>query len=211
MSYKGHTLIGTGNARICAEQIFRLIPFHDNVIDLDELYDENIESSISKEEQRDTTKRNMVGGIEHPPLRGKFYGISLYFFTLDCLRELSDPDHPIHVSWPTPSIEELTHALDAFCAREWQGDLEDVQHEAHEHTRAEVLPHRCIEAVYMVTLLRDGFGFHPSSRDVTFIQWVEGNEVEWSLGMTLSEFAEEIGRQSGRRRTGDDGFDASVQ
>jgi hypothetical protein len=47
----------------------------------------------------------------------------------------------------------------------------------------------------MVTLLRDGFGFHPSSRDVTFIQWVEGNEVEWSLGMTLSEFAEEIGKQ----------------
>jgi hypothetical protein len=24
--------------------------------------------------------------------------MSLYFFTLDCLRELSDPDHPIHVS-----------------------------------------------------------------------------------------------------------------
>jgi len=70
------------------------------------------------------------------------------------------------VSWPTPSIEELTHALDTFCARKWQGDLEEVQHEAHEHTRAEVLPHRCIEAVYMVTLLRDGFGFHPSSRDI---------------------------------------------
>lgn len=186
MSYRGHILIGTGNAVVCAEQIFRLIPFHDNVIDLDELYDENIESSISREERREpTTKRNMVGGIEHPPLRGKFYGISLYFFTLDCLRELSDPDHPIHVSWPTPSIEELTHALNAFCARKWQGDLEDVQHEAHEHTRAEVLPHRCVEAVYMVTLLRDGFGFHPSSRDVTFIQYVEGNEVEWSLGMTL--------------------------
>ncbi|KAL3823843.1 hypothetical protein ACHAXA_004115 [Cyclostephanos tholiformis] len=195
MSYKGHNLIGTGNALRCAEQIFRLIPFHDNVTNLDELNEENIESSTSTKDQREpTTKRNMVGGIEHPPLRGKFYGISLYFFTLDCLRELSDPDHPIHVSWPTPSIEELTHALDAFCARQWQGDLEDVQHEAHEHTRAEVLPHRCLEAVYMVTLLRDGFGFHPTSRDVTFVQWVEGNEVEWSLGMTLSEFAEGKGR-----------------
>ena len=41
-----------------------------------------------------------------------------------------------------------------------------MQHEAHEHTRAEVLPHRCIEAVYMVTLLRDGFGFRPESRDI---------------------------------------------
>lgn len=205
MSYRGHNLVGTGNALSCAEQIFRLIPFHDNVIDLDELYEENIERSIPIKDHREPiARRNMVGGIEHPPLRGKFYGISLYFFTLDCLRELSDPDHPIHVSWPTPSIEELTHALDAFCARQWQGDLEDVQHEAHEHTRAEVLPHRCVEAVYMVTLLRDGFGFHPTSRDVTFVQWVEGNEVEWSLGMTLSEFAEEKGRHSGGERIGDD-------
>lgn len=124
----------------------------------------------------------------------------------------------LQVSWPTPSIEELSHALETFCARKWQGDLEEVQHEAHEHTRAEVLPHRCIEAVYMVTLLRDGFGFHPESRDIvsmgcmkdinyylchifphfshlislqTFTQYVEGNEVEWSLGLALYEFAEE--------------------
>ncbi|KAL9179749.1 hypothetical protein ACHAXT_007719 [Thalassiosira profunda] len=192
MSYRGYSLLGTGNALLCAEQINRLIPHHDDVIDLDELYDENVESSLAKEvHDQPTVKRKMVGGVEHPPLKGKFYGMSLYFFTLDCLRELSDPDHPIHVSWPTPSIEELTHALDAFCAREWKGDLEEVQGEAHEHTRAEVMPHRCVEAVYMVTLLRDGFGFHPSSRDITFTQWVEGNEVEWSLGMALSEFAAE--------------------
>ncbi len=200
MSYKGFNLLGTGNSILCAEQINRLIPHRDNVIDLDELFDENIGSIRSNEKQEQpTTKRKMVGGVEHPPLRGKFYGMSLYFFTLDCLRELSAPSHPINISWPTPSIEELTHALDAFCARKWQGDLEEVQHEAHEHTRAEVLPHRCIEAVYMVTLLRDGFGFHPSSRDIIFAQWVEGNEVEWSLGMALSEFAAEKERQRGVR------------
>jgi hypothetical protein len=79
------------------------------------------------------------------------------------------------VSWPTPSIEELTHALDAFCGRKWQGDLEEVQHEAHEHTRAEVLPHRCIEAVYMVTLLRDGFGFHPESRDIVSLACIQSS------------------------------------
>ena len=197
MSYKGFNLLGTGNSIQCAEQINRLIPHRDNAIDLDELFDENVGIIHSDEsEEQPTTKRKMVGGVEHPPLRGKFYGMSLYFFTLDCLRELSDPSHPINISWPTPSIEELTHALNAFCARKWQGDLEEVQHEAHEHTRAEVLPHRCIEAVYMVTLLRDGFGFHPSSRDIIFAQWVEGNEVEWSLGMALSEFAAEKGRRS---------------
>jgi len=205
MSYKEYTLLGTGNALRCAEQINRLIPHHDNVIDLDELYDENTERSRFKEEQQQQTiKRKMVGGVEHPPLRGKFYGMSLYFFTLDCLRELSDSDHPIHVSWPTPSIEELTHALDAFCARKWQGDLEEVQHEVHEHTRAEVLPHRCVEAVYMVTLLRDGFGFHPSSRDITFTHRVSGNEVEWSLGMVLSEFAAAMGTERESNRDDND-------
>ena len=196
--YRGFILRGTGNAILCAEQINRLIPHHDNVIDLDELFDENREAANKhlKEQTQPESKRKLVGGVEHPPVVGKFYGMSLYFFTLDCLRELSDPDHPIHVSWPTPSIEELTHALDGFCSRKWQGDLEEVQHEAHEHTRAEVLPHRCVEAVYMVTLLRDGFGFHPSSRDITFTQWVDGNEVEWSLGMALSEYAIERRQQT---------------
>lgn len=70
-------------------------------------------------------------------------------------------------------------------------DLEDIQHDAHDFTRAEVLPHRCIESVYMVTLLRDGFGFHPSSRDITFTFLVDGSEVEWSLGMALALHAEE--------------------
>ncbi|KAL3784867.1 hypothetical protein HJC23_012470 [Cyclotella cryptica] len=196
IEYKGYILLGTGNAIQCSEQVNRLIPYHDDIIDLDELYDENkaveVDSNqLEGDKSKLTPKKKLVGGVEHPPLRGKFYGMSLYFFTLDCLRELSDPDHPIHLSWPTPSIEELSHALDTFCARRWQGDLEEVQHEAHEHTRAEVLPHRCIEAVYMVTLLRDGFGFHPSSRDITFIQHVEGNEVEWSLGLALYEFAAE--------------------
>lgn len=198
--YRGFILRGTGNAIMCAEQINRLIPHHDNVIDLDELFDENREAANKhlKEQTQPESKRKLVGGVEHPPIQQgmKFYGMSLYFFTLDCLRELSDPDHPIHVSWPTPSIEELTHALDGFCSRKWQGDLEEVQHEAHEHTRAEVLPHRCVEAVYMVTLLRDGFGFHPSSRDITFTQWVDGNEVEWSLGMALSEYAIERRQQT---------------
>lgn len=53
------------------------------------------------------------------------------------------------------------------------------------------MPHRCLESVYMVTLLRDGFGFHPSSRDITFTFLVDGSEVEWSLGMALALHAAE--------------------
>ncbi|EJK48506.1 hypothetical protein THAOC_32687 [Thalassiosira oceanica] len=102
----------------------------------------------------------MVGSVELPPIQGKFYGMSLYFFTLDFLRELSD------------------HGAGAVTL--------NMQ---HEYTKAELLPDRCFEAVYIVTLLRDGFGFHPSARDITFTHLVEGNEVEWSLGLALSEYA----------------------
>ena len=123
-----------------------------------------------------------------PKIRGKFFGMSLYFFTLDCLRELSG-DIDLHLAWPTPSIEELSQALSTFCGREWTGDLEDIQHTAHIHSRAEILPHRCFESVYLVTLLRDGYGFHPSSRDITFSFHVHQSEVEWSMGMALSLYS----------------------
>jgi len=123
-----------------------------------------------------------------PKIRGKFFGMSLYFFTLDCLRELSG-DVDLHLAWPTPSIEELSQALHTFCGRDWTGDLEDIQHTAHIHSRAEILPHRCFESVYLVTLLRDGYGFHPSSRDITFSFHVHQSEVEWSMGMALSLYS----------------------
>ena len=42
-----------------------------------------------------------------------------------------------------------------------------------------------------MTLLRDVFGFHPQSRDITFAFSLNGSEVEWSLGLALTLFAEE--------------------
>merc|ERR1712154_116995 len=83
-----------------------------------------------------------------------------------------------------------TDALQGLCSRSWKGDLENIVHNSHEFTRAEVLPHRCFESVYMVTLLRDGFGFNLQSKDITFTFLVDGDEVEWSLGMAISHFAE---------------------
>ena len=174
--FEGFTLVGTGNTDDCIRRTQRLIPHpeipHDNHANI----------------------KNRVGGVEHPPVHGKFLAMSLYFFSLDSLRVFSEPDYEAHLalnlSWPNPSIEELHNALDGLCSRDWHGDME-LQHDAHSFTRAEVLPHRCIETVYMVTLLKDGFGFHPSSRDITFTFLLDESEVEWTLGMALSMNAEE--------------------
>lgn len=171
IEWKGYKLVGTGDATKCVQQVQRLIPHY----------------------EPDEKLGGVVGGVEHPPIRGRFFAMSLYYFALDSLRVLSHPLKEAHEalnqSWPNPSIRELHEALHGLCSRSWHEDLIDIQHDAHTYTRAEVLPHRCFESVYMVTLLRDGFGFHPESRDITFSFLVDGSEVEWSLGMALSQNA----------------------
>jgi len=174
IDWKEYKLVGTGDAEKCEKQVQRLIPGY----------------------EPDQELGGRVGGVEHPPINGKFFAMSLYFFTFDSLRELSNPLMEAHQilnhAWPTPSIQELHDALDGFCSRSWNNDLINIQHEAHVFTRAEVLPHRCLESVYILTLLRDGFGFQPSSRDITFGFLVDGSEVEWSLGLALSQHAEQF-------------------
>lgn len=169
-------LVGTGDTDECIRQTQRLIPH----------------AEVPHENHEDV--RNQVGGVEHPPIKGKFLAMSLYFFSLDSLRVFSEPHEEAHsalnLSWPNPSIQELHDALYGLCSRDWKDDME-LLHDSHTFTRKEVLPHRCIETVYMVTLLKDGFGFHPSSRDITFTFLVDGSEVEWTLGMALSMYAEE--------------------
>jgi len=169
--WKGYTFVGTGDAKGCAREVNRLIPHH-------------------KEPTDEFPESRTVGGVEHPPIRGHFFAMSLFYFTLDCLRELSK-HQGLNESWPTPSISDLTQALDILCSRDWNDDLAQIQDNAHKFTRSSVLPDRCFESVYMVTLLRDGFGFDLDSRDITFTFLVDGSEVEWSLGMAVSHFAED--------------------
>jgi hypothetical protein len=175
VEWQGYTLLGTGNTVECIRYTQRLIPHPEEPV-------------------HSPAAAGRVGGVDHPPVRGKFLAMSLYFFSLDSLRVFSHPKEDAHIalnrSWPNPSIQELEDALDGLCSRDWHTDMA-LQEGVHAFTRAEVLPHRCLETVYMVTLLKDGFGFHPTSRDITFTFLVDGNEVEWTLGMALAMNAEE--------------------
>lgn len=171
VEFEGFNLVGTGDTDECIRQTQRLIPHPANALD------------------NHAEIGNQVGGVRHPPVRGKFLAMSLYYFVLDSLRVFSKANDEAHkalnLSWPNPSIEELHNALDGLCSRNWHDDM-SLEIGSHSFTREEVLPHRCLEAVYMVTLLKDGYGFHPESRDITFLFDVDGSEVEWTLGMALS-------------------------
>lgn len=50
-----------------------------------------------------------------------------------------------------------------------------------------LLGYRCVEVVYIHTLLKHGYGFPGDSRNITFVLNIEGMEVEWTLGYALAE------------------------
>eukprot|EP00531_Pseudo-nitzschia_arenysensis_P004821 CAMPEP_0116157406 /NCGR_PEP_ID=MMETSP0329-20121206/23327_1 /TAXON_ID=697910 /ORGANISM="Pseudo-nitzschia arenysensis, Strain B593" /LENGTH=266 /DNA_ID=CAMNT_0003654511 /DNA_START=26 /DNA_END=826 /DNA_ORIENTATION=+ len=167
---QGHTLVGSGDTQECIRQMQRLIPHPDIVHDWDASVDEWT-----------------VGGVEHPPIRGKFLAMSLYFFALDSLRVFSSPLKDAHgrlnKAWPNPSIDELQNALDGLCSRDWQGDMEN-QEGAHAFTRKEVLPHRCLETVYMVTLLKDGLAMNANEQTATAATTVTTTTFDYNINET---------------------------
>lgn len=161
--FKGHRLVGTGEAGLCGKEIRRM------------LWDE--------EHERCTPHAPCgLDGVRHPPLTGQFLAMSVFFFALDCMKQLGPFDLP---HWPSPSIDEIETAASKFCAQAW-GSL-NTSSTNHAFTRDDLLPYRCAEVVYIHTLLKHGYGFPGDSRDVTFVLDIEGMEVEWTLGFALSE------------------------
>lgn len=79
--------------------------------------------------------------------------------------------------------------MHAFCALDWPHAVQHMLADGRKHpyTRDEQLSHRCLEGLYMATLLEHGFGFHGTRRDITLALEVRGNEVEWTLGYALAE------------------------
>lgn len=92
-----------------------------------------------------------------------------------------------NISRPNPSIDELEEASLAFCEIPWNDIYSSHQNNSHQMTSEEKLPNRCVEALYITTLLEDGFGFRGTHRGITLALEVDGTEVEWTLGFALVE------------------------
>ena len=76
-----------------------------------------------------------------------------------------------------------------FCALDWPHAEKTMLavDKKHPYTKDEQLAHRCLEGLYMTTLLEHGFGFSGTKRDITLALEVRGTEVEWTLGFALAE------------------------
>jgi len=125
-----------------------------------------------------------VDDIKHPEIKGQFYGMSVYFYALDCIRQLGP--ETLH-NWPKPTINELETAAHKFCETEWSIVETTMIPSPHKYTRDDQIVNRCLEGLYLVTLLEHGFGFDGDARDITLALEIEGHEVEWTLGFALAE------------------------
>ena len=133
--------------------------------------------------------------------------MSVYFFAVDCLRHLgpnfsaaASESYPaassaisieaaqaISLSWPQPSVSELTAAAVGFCAAPWARAVSlAAERGDHEWTWSHQMPHRCFEAVFVASWLEHGLGLGAESRAVTYAVDMSGMEVEWTLGFALA-------------------------
>lgn len=125
-----------------------------------------------------------IDGVRHPPIDGDFYGMSVYFYAFDCIRQLGGNRLQ---SWPTPTINELESAVNSFCSLRNHEANRSMQIKKHKYTRPDQLQYRCLEGVYLLNLLENGFGFDRNSRNITLALDIKGHEAEWSLGFALAE------------------------
>jgi Golgi nucleoside diphosphatase len=111
-----------------------------------------------------------MAGIHQPPLP-----LNAVFFARD---------HYVRVvvhflnQTQTPSLNEVETAARAVCA------LDDITYR-NTHRRAHLF--YCFEAAWILSVLRDGFGFPPTSRQVRFHDDIGGISTSWALGAMAHE------------------------
>lgn len=167
----GKTLTGSGDPSRCYEMVTEVI-----------WQDKACETATTSKNKEKHEEPCYLAGVEHPPLTGKFYAMSVYFYALDAVQHLGSVklEH-----WPTPSLHELKQAVHSFCAADWE-HAQSWLNRAHRYTQDRNVPNRCLESMYLVTLLEHAFGYDEHSRNITFALNIEGREVEWTLGFVLA-------------------------
>lgn len=162
--FEGNALVGTGDAPECQALIESVMwPANQTTCSHD--------------------SRCQLDGISHPNIAGEFYGMSVYFYGLDCIRTVGRLEL---THWPKPTIAELRSVVVEFCHIPWS-EAEENLYGKHKFTKDSQLHYRCLEGLYMTTLLEKAFGFNPTERKITFALEVQGMEVEWTLGYVLAE------------------------
>lgn len=113
-------------------------------------------------------------GSYQPPLYGDFFALAAFeyaarFFGLE----------------PDLRIDELERRGRDYCASDWQ----TIRVEYADQLGNPYLPRHCFTAAFLVSLLRDGYGFEPGGSRIVVPGNVQGVEANWALGALVYELA----------------------
>eukprot|EP00128_Syssomonas_multiformis_P015441 Colp12_sorted_trinity150504_noHs@3582 len=116
-------------------------------------------------------ERCTFNGAYAPPLEGRYYAFSAYFYTSSFLNLSS-----------APPINFIANGAERVCG------LNFSMLSAIPYDPQDLLPYMCFQSEYVFTLLTYGYGFEGSSGGVVeFVDTVEGSAVGWALGFMLKE------------------------
>lgn len=110
-------------------------------------------------------------GVYQPPVSGQFYAFSGFYYNLKFLNLTSGQP-----------LTEVNNTVWEFCGRPWQ------ELEASYPADRQFLPDYCASGLYILTLLRDGFGFTEETwPSISFRSKVGGASIGWTLGYMLNQ------------------------
>lgn len=120
--------------------------------------------------------------MQIPAVNVDFVGMSLYFFVVDFVRAAFRLSEDAQLS-----IEELKSYGRAFCALPWE-DVKNRFRGVHPYTNEQVLPQRCFQIAYVVTLLEQGYRLEEGEQNavsIDFLRKINGESVDWTYGAAL--------------------------
>ncbi|XP_040180440.1 ectonucleoside triphosphate diphosphohydrolase 8-like [Rana temporaria] len=110
-------------------------------------------------------------GIYQPPVVGKFFAFSAFFYTFDFLNLTSGQDLPT-----------VKSRIQTFCAQDWTELQASFPKE-----RTDRLREYCANANYVLTLLLDAYKFNENNwNSISFMKQAADTDIGWTLGYMLN-------------------------
>ncbi|KAG8546956.1 hypothetical protein GDO81_029421 [Engystomops pustulosus] len=110
-------------------------------------------------------------GVYQPPVYGKFYAFSAFYYTFNFLNLTCGQ-----------SLAEANSTIWEYCSREWTQLTSSFPSES----RRRLLEY-CSSAMYILTLLLDGYKFNSGTwEDIHFAKQAGNADVGWTLGYMLN-------------------------
>ncbi|XP_004714524.1 ectonucleoside triphosphate diphosphohydrolase 8 [Echinops telfairi] len=109
-------------------------------------------------------------GVYQPPVQGRFYAFSNFYYTL----------HFLNLTSGQP-LTEVNSTIWEFCLRPWK--LVVASYPEH----SPWLRDYCASSLYILTLLTEGYGFSEGTwASIEFRRQASGTDIGWTLGYMLN-------------------------